>query len=260
MRIDKIEIQNFKRFEKQTLELHPQFTLLVGDNGAGKTTLLDALAVAAAVWLVKVPDSTLASSGRNILTNEIRLDPKKEGDRIQFNECKPVAVLATGQIAGRDVHWCRQIRKEGARTTNAEAKEALAIIADVFKRVAGGDKVLADHAQAHLEALKTRWQETDLSEGRVRVIIARMEGVLGQLPAAIKQAHERIIGERKVRNEDKILSLYDDSINVIVRGKADAEVEFGNKLWLGETREGIIVDYMLYEDNPSDPTLIKPVD
>ncbi|MCX6875454.1 MAG: AAA family ATPase [Verrucomicrobia bacterium] len=142
MKIDKIEIKNFKRFEKQTLELHPQFTLLVGDNGAGKTTLLDALAVAAAVWLVKVPDSTLASSGRNILSNEIRLDPKKEGDRIQFNECKPVAVLATGQIAGRDVQWCRQIRKEGARTTNADAKEALAIIADVFIRVAGGDKVL----------------------------------------------------------------------------------------------------------------------
>ncbi len=142
MRIDKIEIQNFKRFKQQTLELHPQFTLLVGDNGAGKTTLLDALAVAAAVWLVKVPDSTLASSGRNILSNEIRLDPKKEGDRIQFNECKPVAVLATGQIAGRDLQWCRQIRKEGARTTNADAKEALAIIADVFIRVAGGDKVL----------------------------------------------------------------------------------------------------------------------
>jgi len=128
----------------------------------------------------------------------------------------------------------------------------------VLREMKALEKCIADHAQAHLEALKTRWRETDLSEGRARVIIARMEGVLGQLPAAIKQAHERIIGERKVRNEDKILSLYDDSINVIVRGKADAEVEFGNKLWLGETREGIIVDYMLYEDNPSDPTLIKP--
>lgn len=128
----------------------------------------------------------------------------------------------------------------------------------VLREMKALEKCLADHAQAHLEALKTRWRETDLSEGRARVIIARMEGVLGQLPAAIKQAHERIIGERKVRNEDKILSLYDDSINVIVRGKADAEVEFGNKLWLGETREGIIVDYMLYEDNPSDPKLIKP--
>jgi len=120
------------------------------------------------------------------------------------------------------------------------------------------EKCIADHAQVHLEALRTRWQETDLSEGRVRVIIARMEGVLEQLPVAMKQAHERIIGERRVPNEDKILSLYDDSINVIVRGKAGAEVEFGNKLWLGETREGIIVDYRLYQDNPGDSALVKP--
>lgn len=128
----------------------------------------------------------------------------------------------------------------------------------VLREMKALEKCIADHAQAHLEALKTRWSETDLSEGRTRVIIARMERVLEQLPAAIKQAHERIIGERKVRNEDKILSLYDDSINVIVRGKADAEVEFGNKLWLGETREGIIVDYMLYQDNPADSALVKP--
>ena len=128
----------------------------------------------------------------------------------------------------------------------------------VLREMKALEKCIADHAQVHLEALRTRWQETDLSEGRVRVIIARMEGVLEQLPAAIKQAHERIIGERKVPNEDKILSLYDDSINVIVRGKAGAEVEFGNKLWLGETREGIIVDYRLYQDNPGDSTLVKP--
>ena len=142
MRIDKIEIQNFKRFEKQTLELHPQFTLLVGDNGAGKTTLLDALAVAAAVWLVKPPDSILANSGRNILPTEIQLISKEEGDRTQFNERKPVAVIATGEIVGRDVQWCRQIRKDGSRTTNADAKQALAIIADVYKRVENGDNVL----------------------------------------------------------------------------------------------------------------------
>ena len=37
-------------------------------------------------------------------------------------------------------------------------------------------------------------------------------------------------------NQDKIVSLYDDQINVIKRGKAGAQVEFGNKLWFGETR------------------------
>lgn len=117
---------------------------------------------------------------------------------------------------------------------------------------------IASHARAHLEILRTRRDETDLTEGRARVIIERIEGVLTQLPAAIKQAHERIIGERQVANEDKILSLYDDSVNVIVRGKAGAEVEFGNKLWLGETREGFIVDYKLYDKNPSDSALVIP--
>jgi predicted ATP-binding protein involved in virulence len=52
MRIDRLEITNFKKFSTYTIDLHPQFTLLVGDNGTGKTTILDALAIAAGVWLV----------------------------------------------------------------------------------------------------------------------------------------------------------------------------------------------------------------
>jgi predicted ATP-dependent endonuclease of OLD family len=52
MRIDRLEIKNFKKFSDYTLELHSQFTLLVGNNGTGKTTILDALAIASGVWLV----------------------------------------------------------------------------------------------------------------------------------------------------------------------------------------------------------------
>jgi len=117
---------------------------------------------------------------------------------------------------------------------------------------------IAKHAKAHLHALKTRREESDLSEGQAQQIVHRIESVLEQLPAAIHQAHERIIGGRSVANEDKILSLYDSSINVIQRGKAGAKVEFGNKLWLGENGDGIIVDYQLYQDTPCDSKLIKP--
>ena len=141
MRIDRLRMQNFKRFADHTLELHPRFTLLVGDNGAGKTTILDALAVAAAVWLVKPPESMLASSGRNILANEIRLDLKQGGDRPQFVECKPVSITATGEIAGQHAQWCRQIRRRGARTTNVEAASALRIIENHFSQDSGGESV-----------------------------------------------------------------------------------------------------------------------
>jgi hypothetical protein len=117
---------------------------------------------------------------------------------------------------------------------------------------------IANHARAHLEILKSRREETDLTEPQAQLIINSIEEILIQLPAAINQAHERIIGERRIANEAKILSLYDDQINVIKRGKAGAQVEFGNKLWLGETHEGIIIDYQLFDDNPSDTALIKP--
>ena len=143
MRIDRIHIRNFKCFDEMDLELNPRFTLLVGDNGAGKTTILDALAVAAGVWLVKPPDSTLVGSGRNILPNEIRLVSKEDGDRTQFLECKPVSVEATGNLVDRATSWCRQIRKDGTRTTNAEAKCALEIIEQHFARVQAGHSVVS---------------------------------------------------------------------------------------------------------------------
>lgn len=128
----------------------------------------------------------------------------------------------------------------------------------VLREMKDLEKRIAAHARAHVTILKTRREEIDLTEPQAQLIINRIANVLEKLPAAVKQAHERIIGGRRVANEDKILSLYDDQINVIKRGKAGAQVEFGNKLWLGETREGIIVDHQFYQDNPSDTALIKP--
>ena len=69
---------------------------------------------------------------------------------------------------------------------------------------------------------------------------------LEQIPQVMKQAHERIIGGRQVKNEEKILSAYEPEIDVIVRGKADREVEFGNTLYLCESAEGYLLDWKLY--------------
>jgi predicted ATP-binding protein involved in virulence len=143
MRIDRLEIENFKKFPHQTFELHRHFTLFVGENGAGKTTVLDALAVAAGVWLVETPDSTLAGSRREIFANEIRLEPEIKGDRIQFIERRPVKVGAIGQIGNHEsVQWTRQIRPAGKRTSNADARHALEWVKDIYARDSAGENVL----------------------------------------------------------------------------------------------------------------------
>jgi len=121
------------------------------------------------------------------------------------------------------------------------------------KKVLRQMKHLAKTAQKHAQRYSTRLQadwrkETDLREGEMQQIVSRIGLVVAQLPAAIRQAHERIIGGRLVENRDKILSLYEPDIHVIVRNKAGAEVEFGNTLFLAEQEDGLIVDWKLEKE------------
>jgi len=138
-------------------------------------------------------------------------------------------------------------RKDGKK----KSKQIYRIMKQMMKRI-------ALHGLKHQELLESRWQETDLSEKEAKQIITRIENILTQLPEAIRQGHERIIGERLVKDKDKILSLYDENISVTVRGKAGARVEFGNTLFLAEQIDGIIIDWKLYKNKaPSDIKILK---
>jgi predicted ATP-binding protein involved in virulence len=131
MRIDRLHIENFKKFVSHDFDLHPQFTLLVGDNGSGKTSVLDALAVALGLWHKAAP----GSGWRNILKEEIRLDPVDAGDRIIWRLALPSKITAEGRIGDREgQRWTRMIREGGFRTTNAEARNAELAIADLVQQ------------------------------------------------------------------------------------------------------------------------------
>ena len=119
-----------------------------------------------------------------------------------------------------------------------------------MKKLAG---VVRAHARRHRQLLDTQWERTEWTRAQAEQILRRLDGVLELLPRAQKQAHERIIGGRPVANAEKILSLYDPDVRVIVRGKAGAEVEFGNTVLLGENRQGVILDYEIFRESaPAD--------
>lgn len=117
----------------------------------------------------------------------------------------------------------------------------------------------ARHARNYRELLLNQWSRTEWSYAQAQQIIGRLDNVLQQLPQAKRQAHERIIGERQVQNQDKILSLYEPDINVLIRGKAGAEVEFGNGLLLAENPQGLILHWELHPGPaPSDSQQLIP--
>ncbi len=135
MRIDRLELRNFKKFAALDLDLHPRFNLLIGENGSGKTSVLDALAVALGVWLIKPPDSTLVHSRREIDPSEIRLVGRQHGDRVLFTEAGGVSVKARGEIIGhRDLEWERRNDPGKSEDSTAGAKQALEVIRDAYDR------------------------------------------------------------------------------------------------------------------------------
>ena len=159
---------------------------------------------------------------------------------------EPGAIISRMNKLCMEMTQCR--RKEESK------KERKRVLRKMKKVV----KIVRDHALRHRDLLESKWKETDWSRGYVDQVIGRINKILKQLPKAIKQAHERIIGERQVKNQEKILSLYETDVHVIVRGKSGAEVEFGNTLLIGEQAQGLVVDWKLYEESaPADSKQLK---
>ena len=119
-------------------------------------------------------------------------------------------------------------------------------------------KKAAKHTMKHFELLDKNWETVVISRPEAEQILKQISNVMEKLARVIRCAHERIIGERKVANKDKLLSIYEDDVHVIVRHKSGAEVEFGNTMLLVEQDDGLIVDWKLFRDQaPADSRLLQ---
>jgi len=61
-------------------------------------------------------------------------------------------------------------------------------------------KVVGRHARRHRDLLDREWEKTGWTRRQAEQVLGRIDQVLELLPRAQKQAHERIIGGRKVDN------------------------------------------------------------
>jgi len=160
---------------------------------------------------------------------------------------------------GKPEEFISVINKEcmamaGSRKKKDSKKERKRIL----RRMKKIEKTVRKHGKRYMELLIERWRETDLLEDEAKRIVGRMKNVISKIPVAVKQAHDRIIAGKYAENADKILSLYDDGVNVVVRGKDGAEIEFGNTLFIAEQSDGLIVDWNLYKE--SAPADVKKLD
>lgn len=76
MRLKRITLNNFRRFESLVVDLHPRLTVFVGENGAGKTAILDGIAASLLPVLrhLSSPNQRLPSPGSGIKDTDFRIE------------------------------------------------------------------------------------------------------------------------------------------------------------------------------------------
>ena len=73
----------------------------------------------------------------------------------------------------------------------------------------------------------------------------------------IDQTRRRVIDGGQVPADEKVYSIFEDHTDLIKRGKARKPVEFGHKVFLAESAQGLITDYQILEGNPADTALVQ---
>lgn len=74
----------------------------------------------------------------------------------------------------------------------------------------------------------------------------------------INQTRRRVFGGEVVPAGEKLCSIFEPHTDLIKRGKARKPVEFGHKVFLAESRIGLITDYQVLAGNPVDSDHVEP--
>ncbi len=135
MKINTIEIQNFKCFAHEEFSFNPNMTVLIGDNGAGKTSILDALSFVLGTFFIGmsgVPNRPLKPSEKR----RIRFSP--ESVEIQL----PFKISVEHTLNGKIYSWFRDTNKiSGGATSYINAANFIEAAGELTNSARAGEKV-----------------------------------------------------------------------------------------------------------------------
>jgi IS5 family transposase len=74
----------------------------------------------------------------------------------------------------------------------------------------------------------------------------------------IDQARRRVLQGEQVPSTEKVYSIFETHTDLIKRGKVQTPIEFGHKVFLAESAQGLITQYEVLEGNPGDDQQVEP--
>lgn len=243
MKLKKVEIKNFRCYEKIAFELKDNYTVLVGINGSGKTTILDAISIALGGYI-----SAFDGMGiYGINKNDAHYKMYELGSRIEREHQFPVEISAFGKIKEKDIFWKRSLNGEKGRTTNTEAKEIINYANNIQEKIKLGNKDIVLPLIAYYGTGRLWMQKREKSQKYSKENFSRLNGYTDCLDSASnekmmlkwfeKMTYLELQEEKKIPELEIVRKALNNAYKVIDSNIEDAN--FSYKVKSGELEVNI---------------------
>ncbi|MBI4627069.1 MAG: ISNCY family transposase, partial [Candidatus Rokubacteria bacterium] len=169
----------------------------------------------------------------------------------QLGESVPAALTGFTDHTRRARRRMQEISRltpaQRARQNRRKYRDLLRVTAGVVARARG--------AVATARATGPR---DPLAAAHVTGLGGEIEHFCGLADRVIAQTQRRVLAGDQLPVHQKIFSIFEPHTDLIKRGKTATPVEFGHKVFLAESRHGLITDYGVVDGNPVDEVHVPP--
>ncbi len=127
-----------------------------------------------------------------------------------------------------------------------------------YRELIGITEEVVERARDGLRQTRTARGKDLLSQLALDELRREIEHYCGLGERVIDQARRRVLQGEQVPNAEKIYSIFEPHTDLIKRGKVRTPVEFGHKVFLAESAQGLITQYEVLDGNPSDEDHVVP--
>ena len=133
------------------------------------------------------------------------------------------------------------------------------------ERQTGIYQKLIDIAEEVIGSARTALNKTAKMRGKdmwadmaIEHLREQIEHFSGLGDRVVDQTRRRVLNDEQVANSDKIFSIFEPHTDLTIRGKMRTPVEFGHKVFLAESAQGLITQYEVLKGNPVDEIHVPP--
>jgi IS5 family transposase len=184
-----------------------------------------------------------------------------DGDRVLTRLMKKVTAIA-GAAGAKLRNRMRSVQRrvaEIARASRAKGDKLKQKVPPLYRKLLGlTGRVMGQARRFSSEIASGVKRSSDvLQQAALEGLKREIDQMMVTVKKVVHQTKARIFGG-DTHVEGKVLSVFEDSTEVIRKGKASKPTEFGKTVKIQEAENQIVIDFDVYDQKPSDSDLLIP--